>query len=487
MPMNNIALSGAQMRRADEYTIKTLGVPSEVLMARAGMAIAEEVEKVANGKNYSKILVVCGPGNNGGDGYVCARELEKRGFNVEIYAFEGKLSSDCEREKDLTKCPYFKHTAGGIDFSGYEIIVDCIFGTGLAREVSGDFVRVIEAINLSSAFVVAADIPSGLNSDNGKVLGVAVKADLTVAIAAKKLGEVLSDGLDYCGEIIVRDIGVTFPEKNYTIILDGEYLAPHFPKRQRNTHKGSYGTACIIAGSQKYAGAAALAVQGALLSGCGYTKLSCVPDIKFAMFPRFPQVIYCDEIDLNARAIAIGMGMGTREQTYEKVCALLREYAGTLIIDADGLNSLAKFGLEPLKNKRCSVAITPHAKEFARLTGLSVGEVLSDPISLAEKFAREFGVTVLLKGAASVICDGEKTAINTRGTTALSKGGSGDILSGFACGSAARGLSAFDAICSASYILGLSAEISSAEKTDYCVTSRDILKNLHKSIKRLTL
>lgn len=483
--MKNIALTNAQMRQADAYTIENLGVPSKVLMARAGAAIAEETARVATDKRVTKILVVCGLGNNGGDGYVCARELSKRGFDTEIYAFEGELSEDCKREKLLTECRYFCHTSGVIDFSGYGIIVDCIFGTGLSRPVSGEFARVIEAINNSRAFVVSADIPSGLNGDNGRVCGIAVKADLTVAIAAKKVGECIADGLDYCGEIVVRDIGVTFPEKNYIMIADGDYIAPRFPARLRNTHKGSYGTAVIVAGSDRYAGAAALAVEGALKSGCGYTKLCCGGDVRYALLPKFSQTIFIDEIDMKANAVAIGMGMGATEQTYEKVCKLLAEYEGTLIIDADGLNSLAKFGLEPLKGRRCAVVITPHAKEFARLSGLSVDEVLADPLNLAQKFAREFGVTVLLKGAASIICDGETTVINTRGTTALSKGGSGDVLSGFACGTAARGLSAFDAIVAASYILGLSAEISSAEKTDYCATARDILKNLHKSVKNI--
>lgn len=483
--MKNIALTNEQMRLADEYTIGVSGVNSEQLMARAGQWIAEEVEKAAKERNFRKILVICGLGNNGGDGYVAARELQKRGFDVEIYAFEGNLSDDCRREKFLTKCRYFWHTTGAIDFSEYEIIVDCIFGTGLKRDVSGEFARVIEAINNSKAFVVSADIPSGLDGDSGLIRGVAVKADLTVAIAAKKVGEVLSDGLDCCGKITVRDIGVTFPEKNYTIILDGDYISPRFPARLRNTHKGSYGTATIVAGSAKYAGAAALAAEGALKSGCGYVKLCCDGYVKSLLLPRYPQTIFCDEVDLNSNAVAIGMGMGADESTYEKVCRLLREYSGTLIIDADGLNSLAKFGLEPLKNKKCRVAITPHAKEFARLTGLTVGEVLKDPVNLARNFAREYGVTVLLKGAASIICDGENTVINTRGTTALSKGGSGDVLSGFACGTAARGLSAFDAVACSAYVLGVASELASAEMTDYCATARDILKNLHNSVKNI--
>lgn len=475
---------GKQTRLSETQTINTDNISVEELMTRAGKAIADEVSRVADEKKVNEILVVCGFGNNGGDGYVCARELQSRGYYVTIYAVDGKASKDCEREKNLTKCHYFEHTSGAIDFSKAKIIVDCIFGVGLSHTVQGEARACIEAINSSGSFVVSADIPSGLNCDNGFAEGVAVKANLTVSLGFKKLGEYLFDGLDYCGEIITRDIGLVRCETKRSL-SDNSRVASVLPKRVRNSHKGTYGTATIVAGSKLYLGAALLSAEGALRSGCGYVKLRTADEVKTRILPKFPQIIFQDDIDLNSQAVAFGMGLGVSRETHESLLFLLSNYGGKLLIDADGLNSLAKFGLEPLKRKTCDVVLTPHVKEFARLTGLEVDEILRRGVELAESFANEYGVTMLLKGASSIVTDGNETIINIRGTTALAKGGSGDILSGLAAGLMSQGLSPFDGVLAASYLSGLSAEICSAQTTDYCVTAREILKNLHLGFKSL--
>ena len=271
-------------------------------------------------------------------------------------------------------------------------------------------------------------------------------------------------------------------------IINSDEIKKFYPKRKRNTHKGTYGCANIIAGSEKCIGAAALAVETALMSGCGYVRLTTIEKVKLALAAKYPQVIFPDSPDFDAQAIAVGMGCGVSEELYGLLKRLLSEYSGTLIIDADGLNALSKYGLSPLKEKNssCQVILTPHVKEFSRLTGLEVNTILNNPIYLAQCFAKEYGVTLLLKGADSIITNGFRTAVNTRGTTALAKGGSGDMLSGLICGSAARGLKPFDAALCSAYTMGLSAEISSAEKTDYCATARDIIKNLYKAVKLLT-
>lgn len=269
-------------------------------------------------------------------------------------------------------------------------------------------------------------------------------------------------------------------------VYTDEEIKAFYPKRARNSHKGTYGSANIVAGSDKYMGAAALAAEAAAMSGCGYVKLTSTEKVKLALVAKLPQVIYLDEPDLTSQAIAIGMGCGVSEKLYNTIKSLLLTYAGKLIIDADGLNSLAKYGVEILKNRTCEVILTPHVKEFSRLTGQSVAKILASPVQCAKEFAAEYGVNVLLKGADSVICDGERIAINRRGTTALAKGGSGDMLSGYMCGSAARGLSLFDAAVCAAYTMGVSAEISSAQMTDYCATAKDIIKNLKNAVKQLT-
>lgn len=259
-----------------------------------------------------------------------------------------------------------------------------------------------------------------------------------------------------------------------------------YPKRRRDTHKGTYGSANIIAGSDRYIGAAALASEAALKSGCGYVKLTSTDRVKLALAAKYPQVIYLDEPDLSSQSIALGMGMGLSEEVYLTVKRLLSGYDKTFIIDADGLNALSKYGTDILKTANCRVILTPHVKEFSRLSGLDVQTILSNPVEHAFKFAAEYKVVILLKGADSIITDGNRVAVNRRGTTALAKAGSGDMLSGYMCGCAARGLDPFDAAVCAAYTLGISAEISSEQKTDYCATAKDILNNLHNAVKQLT-
>lgn len=472
-------LTYAEMRLADSYTMQNCGISSAELMHRAGLAIADEVEKAALKLNVKDVLVVCGTGNNGGDGYVCAEELRKRGFNVQIYAFDGNLSPDCARQKSLCKCAYSRHICGSI-------IVDCMFGTGFSREVSGEFKEVIEKINKSGAYIISADIPSGLNGDNGRICGSAVNADLTVAIGELKAGMFLGDGLDVCGAIVRRDIGIICPQTSFIEIYSCGDIAKFYPKRRRNSHKGTYGSANLIAGSDKYIGAAALGCEAALKSGCGYVKLTTTEKVRLSLAPRFPQVIFCDEPDFTSNAIAIGMGCGVSEKLYGTVKELLINYDGALVIDADGLNALSKFGADVLKDKKCKVILTPHVKEFSRLSGLTIDEILNDPITAAKAFALKYNVTIILKNAVSVITDGEAVALNVRGNTALSKGGSGDMLSGYLCGTLARGIAPFDAAVCSTYTLGVAAEIAGEQKTEYCATAKDILKNLHFSVKRLT-
>lgn len=471
-------LTNEQMRAADAYTIRG-GFPAATLMHRAGCALADEVVKAAEKLNVKDVLIVCGTGNNGGDGYACASELQNRGFNVKVYAIEGKLSTDCSREKKRYKGEYSQRIAG-------KIIVDCIFGTGLTRAVESNYATVIKRINASSAYVIAADVPSGICGDNGAILGTAVKADLTVAIGYIKLGCVLGDGIDYSGEIVVKDIKIKMHDAVCACSYDEEDIKALYPDRKRNSNKGTYGTACLVAGSEQYPGAAALALSAALKSGCGYVRAAVDEKIKWSLVPVYPQAIYSSQIDLSAECIAIGMGMGNTKETYDKVCYLLENYTGKLVIDADAVNALAQYGANVLKKAKCKVLITPHVKEFARISGYMLKNIAIKPLELAQKFAQEYNVTVHLKNAVSVTTDGKKCILSTKGNSALAKAGSGDILSGLICGGAARGLDLIQAAVSAQYVLGLTAQICAENASEYCVTASDILNNLHISVKRLT-
>ena len=472
-----IYLTSEQEREADKNAIN-FGLSSEMLMKRAGRAIADEVQAVAETLEAEKILIICGTGNNGGDGYVAARELLSRGLAVSVYCFEGELSAGCKREKK-------RYTGKFTRSFGADIIVDCIFGTGLNRKLQGEYASVVRKINASGTYVISADIPSGLNGDNGTVMGVAVKADMTIALGHPKLGCVLGDGVDYSGKIIVKDIGVA-ADLNSVKAAEDEDIVQFYAPRKRNSGKHDYGKACLIAGSEQYLGAAALSVSSAVRSGCGYIYAVVPEKLRYALAAQYPQCIYRDVPDLDVDAIALGMGMGCTQDTYNLLCALTKTYKGKLIIDADGLNCLAKFGKDILKETKAQVLITPHVGEMARLCGMTAEEVLNDPVTVAQKFATEYNVTVHLKNAVSITTDGKATTLTTRGTSALAKAGSGDILSGLICGNAARGLSVFDAAVCSQYILGSAAEVCSEEKYDGAVTADDVIKNLHVAIKRLT-
>ena len=471
-------LTNEQMRAADEYTIRS-GFPTATLMKRAGSALADEVYAVAQRLEVKDVLVVCGTGNNGGDGYACASELSERGLNVKVYAIEGKRTSDCTREKKRYKGEYSQRISG-------KIIVDCIFGTGLTRTVESTYAAIIKKINASSAYVISADVPSGISGDNGAVLGTAVKADLTVAMSYIKIGCVLGDGIDYSGKLVVKDIKIKMQDAVCACSYDEDDIKSLYPSRKRNSHKGTFGTACLVAGSGKYPGAAVLALSAALKSGCGYVQAAVDEKLKWSLVPAYPQAVYCEEPDLSAESIAIGMGMGCSRETYEKVCYLLENYTGKLIIDADGINSLAQFGAGVLKKAKCKVLLTPHVKEFARISGYPIKNISVKPLELAQKFAKEYNVAVHLKNAVSVTTDGGKCILSTKGNSALAKAGSGDMLAGLICGGAARGLDLIQAAVCAQYVLGSTAEICTESLSEYCVTATDILNNLHVFVKRLT-
>ncbi len=473
-------LSTAQMRNADEYTIKTLGVAEDVLVERAGEAVADEIISRFHG---GRVLVCIGKGNNGADGRVIAEKLAKiHGFSVASLTVSNGIFKLFDKK--------------------FDIIVDCIFGTGLNREVEGKYKLAIEKINCSGAYVVACDIASGLNGDNGLVCGVAVKANLTVAIQEYKLGHFLNDGPDYSGEVVSRDIGISIWGDDYVKKFNDISVQKFFPKRNKNVNKGCFGKACIIGGSKKYSGSVILSASAlcALKMGVGYVGLA-VPESMFnAYVGKVPECILHTIKDsdgfaifdserlgqlLNYDSIAIGMGMGVNEDVYRTITYLLQNYKGNLIIDADGLNSLAEYGVDALKNKTCNVTITPHVGEFARLISKDKSEVVKKPIDLAVEFAKEYGVTVLLKSAVSIITDGEEVFINTTGTPAMAKAGSGDVLSGIIAGLTARVDEVLFSVTASAYLFGRCGEIATFHANEYSVTASELVLALPEAINSL--
>lgn len=473
-------LTVEQMREADRFTIENLGVSEKDLVIRAGQAVADEIKKRFFG---GRVLVCVGKGKNGADGRVVASELSKtHGYTVTVF--------------DVAR-PVFEL----LDVK-YDIIVDCIFGTGLNRKVEGDVAKVINKINTSKSYVISCDIPSGINGDNGQIMGVAVKADLTVAIQEYKCGHFLSDGIDYSGEVVAKDIGISIWGDDFIKSIGDNDAKQLFINRDRNVHKGCFGKVAVIGGSKSFSGAPILSLNAltALKSGTGYAYLGVPESIFNACVGLNPECILTainddgnavtvDKDALNilmaCDSIAIGMGMTVCKGVYELICYLLENYTGKLLIDADGLNSLSKFGIQVLKNKKCKVVLTPHIGEFSRLVGKDKQTLAFDIITPAMAFAKEYGVTLIVKSAVSIITDGNEVYFNTTGCSGMAKGGSGDVLSGFTAGVLARTDYLLEAVTVSAYVFGKAGEIAQKQGCEYTITASDIVNCLPKAIKSL--
>lgn len=487
----------AAMRAADEYTIEELNVPSSTLMERAGKAIADAAEERLKNAGGKSVLSVCGGGNNGGDGFCAARLLSERGYEAEVYCIAERFSKDCLEQKEkfkgtvLTQVPDKK----------YDVVIDALCGTGFSGEPNEKLAKQIDIVNTFGKYVVSADIPSGLNGDTGEYVKC-VKADETVAIGELKSGHFLAGGQEMCGKATRKDIGIDIKGQKADAVIYGlAELKDCFPFRKKESNKGDYGRASVLAGSLTYSGAPFLTAGAALRCGCGYVRLAvpdelfpyCVgkiPEVILTSAPSFGGFLKYDEDFLKmlakaSDAIAFGMGCGTGKDIYESICFLLKEFEGVLILDADALGALAKFGTKVLKEKNCKVILTPHMKEFSRLTGKSVDLIRATGTQAAREFAAEYDVTVLLKNNVSVISDGTKTALNTEGTPALAKGGSGDVLSGIICSLAARGVTPFmSAVCGA-YLLGNAGIRAEQKSSEYSVIATDVIECLSESIRKL--
>ena len=474
-------LTVKEMRESDEYTIERLGVPSEVLIERAGTAVADEIKKRFPG---GRVLVCVGRGNNGKDGLVTARILSAiHGFTVSVFNAEVAFYRIFDKK--------------------FDIIVDCLFGTGLNREVTGRYKTAIEKINGAGAFVVACDIPSGISGDTGKVMGVAVRADLTVAIQEYKTGHFFNDGPDYCGRTVARDIGISVWTENCAQRLNDKDVAAFFPQMKRNRHKGTGGKVAVIGGSKSYSGSIDLSASAltALKTGAGYSA-AVIPELLFPIIAgKHPECLIKTLPDdgnamvfdgeklselLDYGSLAFGVGVTVTEDTYKILCYLLKNYKGNLLIDADGLNALSEYGKQPLKDKACKVVLTPHVGEFSRLTGLSKEEITDDPVGCAKAFAAEYGVTVLLKSAVSVITDGSKTVVNVTGDAGMAKGGSGDVLTGLIAGLLLRDEEPFLSVSVGAYLFGKTGERAAKKLNSWTVTATDLIAALPETVNDIT-
>ncbi|MCX7793244.1 MAG: NAD(P)H-hydrate dehydratase [Thermodesulfovibrionales bacterium] len=502
-------VTSEEMHLIDKKTIQEYGISALNLMERAGRAVALRIKEFFKKGN---VMVIAGPGNNGGDGLVAARYLKKSGFNVKVCLLfdKDKLSPEAKIQLERlkkAKIPFKVSRDLNKDDLRKVIIVDALFGTGLKREISGDLAQLVDKINSSGNPVVAVDIPSGISSDDGSVMGKAIRADLTVTFGLPKRGHILFPGAEYTGKLYVENIG--FPEELLnapfikTELLTEDYIRALIPQRKRYSHKGTYGHVLIIAGSKGKTGACLMAARAALRSGAGLVTMG-VPETLLSVFQSRVSDEMClglpdsgdgilrkealkvisDFSEKKAQVIAIGPGMGVTEDTKEIMKGLLHSMNIPLVIDADGINCLE--GLTFLLKNKKQCVITPHPGEFSRLTGISREEIEKRRIELSSEFSLKYGVTTVLKGVPTVISHEGYSYINTTGNPGMAKAGSGDVLTGIIAGLMAQGLSPLNASILGVYMHGLAGDIGSKEKGLWSLLASDIIEYIPGAFKELT-
>jgi len=482
-------VDAASMRALDHHTIETLGVPGDVLMESAGRAVAEAVLRALPRLPAPSRtgVVLCGGGNNGGDGLVVARHLHLAGVDVRIRIVgdPDRLSGDAGANRDRARrlgVP-FEEASRGLPDRG--VFVDAIFGTGLARDVEGAAADAIRSLNAArddargGVIVIAVDVPSGLSSDTGQPLGVAVRADRTVTIGLPKLGLTLEPGRSLAGAVEVARIGIAddAPGVEHRARLWTRGGAGRkLPRRPPDGHKGTFGHVLVVAGSEGKTGAAALAALGAARGGAGLVTIACPAGLNDILEVKCTEAMTAPVADTADRAlaaaaedavlalaaerdvVAMGAGVGRSLETGALMQALAKRLDKPRVIDADGLFALRD---EPgsLRSREAATVLTPHPGEAASLLGCRAAEVNRDRVGAARSLADRTGAVVLLKGAASVAADpGGQVIVNPTGGPALAAGGTGDVLLGLVAAYLAQGMAPLEAAALAAFVHGFSAD-----------------------------
>ena len=493
-------VNAAQMKAADQYTIQKLGVPSLELMEHAAQACVQvlEDEKV----DLSHVCVVCGSGNNGGDGFAIARILQNNRYSVETFCVgnpEHYTEETQEQMHRLQECGG-KITYGMSQEDSYSVVIDAVFGVGLSRKVEGRYRQVIEQMNRMRGTKFAVDIPSGLSATTGCILGCAFKADYTVTFQLKKIGLELSQGRTMAGRVIVPDIGISTDsiceDQEIVRTAGKDIYRKMLPDRPEDSNKGTYGRLLVIAGSKGMAGAAYLNAHAAYMTGAGLVRVYTSSDNREILQTLLPEAIITTYEEYNkeellslltwADGVCIGSGLGMSRLS-EKILKTVIEYVKVpCLIDADGLNLLAenKNYLNQMAERR--FMITPHMKEMSRLTGTPVEELKADRIQILKDFISRYRITCVLKDSRTLIASEEKgIRMNLTGNSAMAKAGSGDVLAGVISGWMVQGKEAEDAAELGTYIHGLSGDLAKFEKGVYSVMARDLIEYISKALMKL--
>jgi len=507
------------MQGVDKKAIEKLGIIGPILMENAGIQITNEIVEKFPQIQDERVVIVAGKGNNGGDGFVVARHLFNRSCKsvVLLLASKKELKGDAELNagiadkigitiKEITSARHWG--ANKKILSRATVLVDALFGTGLSSPARGLYATVIQDINKSKSFKVAVDIPSGLSSDTFAIIGPCVKADLTVTLAAAKVAHVFPPAEDCVGELKIGDISVPpylFEDEKFKLeMVEKDRIHPYFERRKKATHKGTYGHLLMLSGSMGKTGAAAMAGKAALKMGAGLVTAgvpkSCLPIVARSMMELMTEPLpETDKGTLSVEALPeilrlleekdalmLGPGISTHEATKKLVLSLLPELRIPVVLDADALNILAS---KPyvLKSLSKPAVVTPHPGEFARLLKLSTKEVLDRRLELVPRFAKKFGIYVVLKGYRTLISTpAGKTFINPTGNPGMATAGSGDVLSGMIASMIIQEKNILDAILAAVYVHGLSGDIGAARLGEKPLTAGNMITYLPAAIKALS-
>jgi hydroxyethylthiazole kinase-like uncharacterized protein yjeF len=507
-----------QMSEIDRVSICRYGIPGVVLMENAALRVVEELDTDLAGLRGKTIVMFAGKGNNGGDVFAAARHLVSKGAKVCVYMLAEKDSIKGDARINLNILEQIGAEVNELSahssmdtvksvLQNADAVVDGIFGTGLNKGVTGLAYDAINLINDSDRWVLAVDIPSGLNGETGKVMGACVKANKTVTFGLPKLGLVVHPGCEYAGELVTADIGIpkaaVMSVKPGIELLDEEYVSGLMPLRYKNSSKGDYGKVLIITGSTGMTGAGALSGRSALRTGAGLVNLG-VPSaltgiydslleeaVTIPLEDRGAGVLSRDslrqieEYMKGKSVIAVGPGLSVNGDIVELTAGIIQKAEAPLVLDADALNAVSR-DISVLKSLRSQAVLTPHPGEMGRLMGISAREVQENRIETAEELSRRWNVVTVLKGSRTVVAlpDGTKF-INTTGNSGMATGGSGDVLTGIIAGLIAQGLTPSDAAAAGVYIHGYAGDRAAFNKGEHGMTAGDIADELPYVIKEL--
>ena len=486
-------------KKIDSFAINELKIPSIVLMENAAISFVKHIDE-----NEDNFLIICGKGNNGGDGYTIARQLFSKGKNVKIFCISNEnMSNDCMVNYKICKNMGIKifYEIEELDklLLDCNVVIEGIFGTGLNSEIKGIYREIIEKINTASnnKTIYSIDIPSGINGDTGEIMGISVKADITISFVTYKKGFLNSKIKDYLGKVIIENIGLN--ETNINHLVKEYYLTPDMVKsfhikRNEDSHKGDFGKILIFAGSSGFYGAGNIVAKSCVRTGAGLTTVITDKN-NFSLNVFVPEAmsfpINFDNINenfekleneiSNCDVIAIGPGIGKSQQAFsifEKLISIDKNNKGNtikLILDADALNLLAE-NRELFEKIRNRSVLTPHLVEFSRLTGFSSEVINKNKFEIAKEFSKKYGIILLLKGKNTIITNGEELFANSTGNSHMANGGMGDCLTGIICSLAGQKYDLMQSAGIGAYLHGKIAD--ELVKRQYIVNATDVIDNI---------